>query len=238
GPVVRSLLQLHEWWKVSQRQAADVLLERILDDTGLLYYAASQTLGDARAGALLRMVDTLRDAAMTGASGIADAMHRIELLLTQDSDDAPLRPGRADAVRVMNLHKAKGLEARVVILAAPVPVSDFPPEVHVTRVESGAARGGIVVACGDRTIARPSGWAVMADEERRFEDAERERLRYVAATRAMSELVIARCEYPRAKTSGEDKPDTSAWSPFGEVLTAVGRATVMQPTAAPGRRVA
>jgi ATP-dependent helicase/nuclease subunit A len=78
----------------------------------------------------------------------------------------------------------------------------------------------------------------MADEERRFEDAERERLRYVAATRAMRELGIARCEYPRAKTSSEDKPDTSAWSPFGEVLTAVGRATVMQPTAAPGRRVA
>lgn len=235
--VARSLRQLHEWWKVSQRQAADVLLERILDDSGLLYFAASQTLGDARAGALLRMVDTLRDAAMAGASGIADAMNCIELLLAQDSDDAPLRPGRTDAVRVMNLHKAKGLEAEVVVLAAPVPVPDFPPDVHITRGESGSPSGGIVVSSGDRTIAKPAGWATMADTERSFEDAERERLRYVAATRAMSELVIARCEYPRLKTSTEDRPDTSAWSPFCDVLTAVGMQTEMQPTAAPGRRV-
>ncbi|HSU97638.1 MAG TPA: 3'-5' exonuclease, partial [Gemmatimonadaceae bacterium] len=158
-------------------------------------------------------------------------------LLAQDSDDAPLRPGRTDVVRVMNLHKAKGLEARVVILAAPVPVPDFPPEVHITRGESGSASGGIVVSAGDRTVAQPVGWAAMADVECRFADAERERLRYVAATRAMSELVIARCEYPRLKTSTEDRPDTSAWSPFGEVLTAIDRQTVMQPTAAPGRRV-
>jgi len=235
--VARSLHQLHEWWKVSQRQAADVLLERILADTGLLYFAASQTLGDARAGVLLRLVDMLRDAAMSGASGMNDAMNRIELLLTQDSGDAPLRPGRTDAVRVMNLHKAKGLEAKVVILAAPVPPSDFPPKVHITRGESGLASGGLVVSSGDSMVAQPAGWAAMADVERRFEDAERERLRYVAATRAMSELVIARCEYPKLKTSTEDRPDTSVWSPFGEVLASIGGQVVMQPTAAPGRRV-
>ena len=222
---------------MSQRQAADVLLERILADTGLLYFAASQTLGDARAGVLLRLVDMLRDAAMGGASGMNDAMNRIELLLTQDSGDAPLRPGRTDAVRVMNLHKAKGLEAKVVILAAPVPPSDFPPKVHITRGESGLASGGLVVSSGDSMVAQPAGWAAMADVERRFEDAERERLRYVAATRAMSELVIARCEYPKLKTSTEDRPDTSVWSPFGEVLASIGGQVVMQPTAAPGRRV-
>ena len=235
--VARSLHQLHEWWKTSQRQAADVLLERILDDTGLLCYAASQMLGDARAGALLRLVDTLRQAAMSGASGITDAVNRIEQLLTQDSDDAPLRPGRTDAVRVMNLHKAKGLEAKVVVLAAPVPVTDFPPTVHITRGESGAATGGMVVASGHSTIAQPAGWAAMAEAECGFADAERQRLLYVAATRAMRELVIARCEVPPAKSSKQDKPDTSAWSPFGEILSVIGRRTAMQPTMAPGRRM-
>jgi ATP-dependent helicase/nuclease subunit A len=235
--VARSLQQLHEWWKVSQRQAADVLLERILGDTGLLYFAASQTLGDARAGALLRLVETLRLAATSGSWGINDAMNRIELLLAEDSDDASLRPGRTDAVRVMNLHKAKGLEAKVVILAAPIPATDFPPQVHITRGESGLATGGIVVSSRDRTIAQPVGWTALADAERGFADAERERLRYVAATRAMSELVIARCEYPRAKSSTEDRPDSSAWSPFGDALTSTGRQTVMQLIAAPGRRI-
>ena len=31
----------------------------------------------------------------------------------------PLEPGRTDVVRLMNLHKAKGLEAPVVFLADP-----------------------------------------------------------------------------------------------------------------------
>ncbi|NUQ22055.1 MAG: UvrD-helicase domain-containing protein, partial [Gemmatimonadaceae bacterium] len=119
SPCGRALLQLHEWWKVSQRQPADVLLERILDDTGLLFHAASQTLGDARAGALLHLVEALRRVSVTGASGVSDATERLELLLGKEAADAPLRPGRSDAVRVMNLHKAKGLEATVVILAAP-----------------------------------------------------------------------------------------------------------------------
>ena len=229
------LLQLHEWWKVSQRHASDVLIERILDDTGLLCLAASQSLGDARAGALLQLVEALRVASMTGASGITDAMDRIEALLTQDSDGAPLRPGRTDAVRVMNLHKAKGLEARIVVLAAPIKSSDHEPSVHITRTEVGMASGGIVISAGKIIMAQPVGWMEMADSEKRFAAAEDQRLLYVATTRAMRELVVSRCERPKAKSATEPKPDTSAWSPLGTVLGDLGSETVMLTTAAPGR---
>ncbi len=232
----RALLELHEWWKLSQRRSADVLVERILDDTGLLGFAASQSLGDARAGALLRLVEVLRSASMTGASGITDAMDRIENLLAADTDDAPLRPGRTDAVRVMNLHKAKGLEAKIVILAAPTATSEHAPAVHIVRSENGSTRGGLVISFGNTIIAQPVGWAEMADAETRFEEAEDQRLLYVAATRAMQELVIARCERPKAKTAAEAKPDTSIWAPFGDVLSALNQETRMVTVAAPGRR--
>lgn len=233
---VAGLWQLHEWWKLSQRQAADVLVERILDDTGLLCFAASQPLGNARAGALLRLVEVLRAASTSGASGITDAMDQIEALLARDSDDAPLRPGRLDAVRVMNLHKAKGLEAKVVILAAPVGASEHPPSVHVVRTDSGSASGGIVIISRHTTVAQPAGWAEMMNLETSFAEAERQRLLYVAATRAGNELVIARCERPQAKSRKEPAPDTSAWSPFGSVLDGLDRTTVMTASAAPGRR--
>ncbi|MEO6865844.1 MAG: UvrD-helicase domain-containing protein [Gemmatimonadaceae bacterium] len=230
------LLQLHEWWKVSQRHASDVLVERVLDDTGLLCFAASQSLGDARAGALLQLVEVLRAASTTGASGITDAIDRIDALLTQDSDGTPLRPGRTDAVRVMNLHKAKGLEARIVVLAAPIESSDHEPGVHIVRTDVGAAHGGIVISGGKIIIAQPVGWREMAASERSFAAAEDQRLLYVATTRAMRELVVSRCERPKAKSATEAKPDTSAWSPLGTVLGDRCTETIMLTTAAPGRR--
>lgn len=233
---VNALLQLHEWWMLSQRHAADVLVEGILDDTGLLCFAASQSLGDARAGVLLRLVEALRAASVTGASGVSDAMSRIERLLSEDAEDAPLRPGRTDAVRVMNLHKAKGLEAKIVILASPIAEPDHPPRVHIIRGDSGAATGGLVIANGDTIIAQPLGWEAMAAAEELFAAAEDQRLLYVAATRAMNELVISRCERPKAKSAAETKPDTSFWSPLGDVLSELNRETIMMPSAAPGRR--
>ncbi|HEY8311172.1 MAG TPA: UvrD-helicase domain-containing protein, partial [Gemmatimonadaceae bacterium] len=234
----RALLQLNEWWIVSQRRPADLLVERILEDTGLLCYAASQILGDSRAGALLRLVDVLRTASTAGSSGLADAIERIDRLLTEDSDDIPLRPARADSVRVMNLHKAKGLESKIVILATPTSTSEHPPRVHVVRSEEGAATGGVQILAGTRLIAQPVGWNELADAEQRFAAAETQRLLYVATTRAKKELVIARCELPPTKTSAEPKVDTSFWAPLGELLSqGCGEIHIVH-SVAPARRVA
>ncbi|NUO65047.1 MAG: UvrD-helicase domain-containing protein [Gemmatimonadaceae bacterium] len=228
----RALRQLHEWWKVSQRHPADVLLERILDDTGLLFHAASQTLGDARAGALLHLVEALRASSVTGASAVTDATERLELLLRQEAADAPLRPGRSDAVRVMNLHRAKGLEATVVVLAAPYEGDGFEPTVYVRRDEQGAT-GAMVIEGDGLAIAQPPGWEKMAAEESLFERAEDDRLLYVATTRPMRELVVARC----AKTTKAHGTEHLgwAWTPLAATLAKVGQPLELVATDAPGR---
>jgi ATP-dependent helicase/nuclease subunit A len=239
-PVGRALARLHEWWKVSQRHPADVLIERILDDTGLLYHAASQPLGDARAGALLQLVDALRAVSVNGASGITDAMENIEILLSAEAADAPLRPGRTDAVRVMNLHKAKGLEAEVVVLAAPLDLPARDAAVHVDRGEGGRPRGGLQILfkqhVRDReptVIAQPPGWEAMQEKEAEFLAAERIRILYVAATRAKRELVVSRSA--RVNQSGP-VDDNSLWSPLAPTLDSLARAIELPQSAAPGRR--
>ena len=229
-----ALRQLHQWWRVSQRQAADVLFERILDDTGLLVHAAVQPLGDARAGALLHLVESLRAAAVHGGSAVTDAMERIEVLLAAEAPDAPLRPGRRDAVRVMNLHKAKGLEARVVMLAAPKKDTSYEPVAHVRRDAEGA-NGWLAISAGGILVAQPPGWAAMAAEETRFLDAEDGRLLYVAATRARQELFVARCE-KQTKARGKEY-EKSAWSPLESSLDKHGTDISISVTPAPGRRV-
>ncbi len=234
GLVGAALMQLYEWWKLSQRSPADVLLQRIISDTGLLSYAASQSLGSARAGVFLHLIEVLRTESVLGVGGVSDAMSKIELMLAaKDAVDTPLRPGRSDAVRVMNLHKAKGLEAKVVILAAPIERSDHEPTLHIQRGVDGRPHGGIVFASNNGIVAQPSGWAELAKREMRFASAERERLLYVAATRPEEELVVSRCFHQKAK---ETVIIPSLWENFDAVLTGHVTEVQLPVTPAEGRR--
>ena len=94
------------------------MIEHILDTTGLLVLAASDELGDRNAGHLLQLVSMLR--AGNVGTDLVSAITAIESTLGEDDDDASMRAGETNAVRIMNLHKAKGLEAPVVVLAAPI----------------------------------------------------------------------------------------------------------------------
>ena len=223
-PVERALAVLRRWWILSRRQPTDIVLEHIFEETGLLFLAAGSVLGDARTGALLQMVETVRAEAASGRSGLTDAIDVLDALLDGDSDDAPLRPGRSDTVRVMNLHKTKGLEAEIVILAAPTDRSEHEPDVHVTRGEHGVATGGLLIARGSgkqkQRLAQPVGWDAMQATEAQFQRAEEDRLRYVATTRAKRALVIAQAE----KVGTAVKPDSSMWRPLADTLDSLAGA--------------
>jgi ATP-dependent helicase/nuclease subunit A len=202
----------------------------------LLLHAAAQSLGEARAGALLHLVQSLRAASTLGASGLPEAMEWLETMLGAEAADAPLRPGRMDAVRVMNVHRAKGLEADVVVLAAPLDRSSFDPEVHVTRGDRGTPVGGLCIHWSDgrssRVLAQPPAWAEMQAKESAFQEAEQARLLYVAATRAKREMLVSQCERTLAKSI---KVDESPWRPLERVLDEFAVPVQLPVTAAPGR---
>jgi ATP-dependent helicase/nuclease subunit A len=237
--VGRALARLHGWWLASRRCRPDQLAERILDETGILAYAASQPLGNGRAGALLRVGEVLRMTAGRGATALSSAILAIETMLEQESDDSYLLPGRSDAVRVMNLHKAKGLEARIVVLAAPVKEGEHPVTSHVRRAADGRATGGLRITRTKKqqteVLAQPEGWTAMEAEETAFLAAEKERLLYVAATRARRELIIARLDFMQARGPA---PDGCLWRPLRAEAERIGSSVTFESTAAPGRRPA
>lgn len=220
--VLEALRTLHGWWRRSTMEPADVFIGRLARELGLLPLAASGDLGAIRAGALLYALDTVRAAALAGDASLPGALDALGAALDLTEAEAPLEPGRPDAVRLMNLHQAKGLEGRVVVLADPTNRRAFRPDIHLSRSEDGSARGFLRVTettsgrGRPADLARPLGWAEREDLERRFESAEEVRLLYVAVTRAMEELVVAR--WPDGRGSSPWEP-LDAWLAEGaEVL--------------------
>ncbi len=214
--VEEAFRDLHRWWLASRSEPADVLIERLVAELGLFPHAAAGDLGSVRVGALAYSLDAVRAHAAAGDTSLVGALEALGAALEWDDAEAPLEPGRTDAVRIMNLHKAKGLEARVVILAEPGRKTPRGRNWHVETGEGEERQGWVAVdevreqRWGGRTtvpLARPMGWDRMEDEELRFEDAEEARLLYVAATRAMEELVVAR----RRKRSGSPWDLFDAW---------------------------
>jgi ATP-dependent helicase/nuclease subunit A len=230
----RALRTLHEWWTRAHAWPLEEVVERILDETGLLALAAASDLGESRAGSLVKLVAALRETS-GAASGISGLVETVQDMLAHAEGGAQLRPERRDAVRVMNLHKAKGLEADIVVLAAPADTAEHEPAAHVARSGDAGARSGMLIQDGDDLVAQPPDWAALADREARFQDAERERLLYVAATRAKRELVVARLER-RATKAGEARESKALWKPFDVALLGDGAKLACAIAAAPGRQ--
>ena len=232
-PVEEALATMRRWAAAARTEPADVTVAKLADELGLLAHAAGGELGGVRAGAIAFALDAVRGAGLHGDSSITAALEALEAALMEEEAEAPLEPGRTDVVRLMNLHKAKGLEAPVVILAEPSGERDFALDRHIERTPEGRARGWFSVQRKDdpkdrklRVLARPRAWAEKEAAERAFDKAEDVRLLYVAATRAAEELVIAR--HPTT-------PASSPWHAFDGWLDEHGTALTLTPTPAPAR---
>jgi ATP-dependent helicase/nuclease subunit A len=161
-------------------------VSRALEDSGLLEIHAAQHLGAGRVANLLKVVEmasAAEDAGIRTLRGFVRFLgDRIDT--KSDEEDILLDAGRAqDAVRVMTVHKAKGLAAPVVVLYDWFRGESTRPG-HLLR-DTG---GRWVVKAGP--LEAP-GWEVARVEEARREHAELVRLGYVAATRARDWLVAS-----------------------------------------------
>ncbi len=195
-----ALEKLHVWREWTRSFPATAAFERILEDAGLVPYLASSAMGSSRAGNVVKLLDLMRSRereGWTSFAGLADFMD--EVVEVGDIEEMSLTPGRLNAVRLMNLHRAKGLEAPVVFLAQPVGMKEHAPDRHISRMAGGDTdTGGRGYFAFSRTegwsrtvISQPADWAAMAEEERKYLRAEEERLMYVAATRARDLLVVS-----------------------------------------------
>ena len=192
-----ALVALQRYYRLTRILPATAALERILEDTGYLNFAATSP-GGTDAGDVVHAIDRLRQVAEEGGS-LADAADAFDAdgEATSEVERLPLEPGRTNVVRLMNLHKAKGLEADVVFLADPDGGFKSRVDVHIERTELNA-RGWL------KLVRRTEGsfrvtllgehvdWPAHEAAEMPYLSAEEDRLQYVAATRAREMVVISR----------------------------------------------
>src|ERR1019366_21371 len=152
----------------------------IIEASGYLALAGT-TPGGVDAGDVLHAVDRVRQVVETGGS-LADAADALEAdrEATSEVESLPLDPGRTDVVRLMNLHKAKDLEADVVFLADPAGGLLTRVDAHIERTDL-KARGWMKIvrknenSFGGKLLGEPANWAGHEVAELPYLQAEEDR---------------------------------------------------------------
>lgn len=190
---------LEELWQLrimTQSAPAMSVLERLFDSVGALWpkqgKKAERRVEYARVRQFLAQLrsERLRDFPSL-------ARRALELAEEDAEDELPLEPG-GGAVRIMNLHKAKGLESEIVILANCSGNGLREPKEYR---ESAGGKQTLHICVSEVTgrrnhkIGQEQNWAKFSAEETNYAVAERDRLLYVAVTRAKSMLLVNRSSY-------------------------------------------
>ncbi len=192
GRLRRILERLDEWRRrIRRRPLADVLWE-IYESTGYLAHVAALRDGPQRRANLLRLHEYARQFGTFNRQGLNRFLRFIEALRQSERD---LEPGQAssaagDAVRVMTIHRSKGLEFPVVFvceLGKRFNFADAQGNILFDR-KLGLAMSAVDL---ERRITWPTLPHRIVSQAVRTESlAEELRVLYVALTRARERLVL------------------------------------------------
>ncbi len=205
-----TLQQYRTWMQTLPPRTA---VEKVMEEAGII---PSSMLGQSNQAAAAFPQQFLELVGQEELHSLAALIEYLQELLENGvEEEISLEGGNENALRLMNLHKAKGLEAPVVILANPGKKINGKPAFHIDR-KGDIPQGYLQLTrpIGEyysEILARPQGWEEYEAAEKEYSAAEELRLLYVAATRAKNLLLIS--SYP-------DKPGKSPWNLLSKQLPA------------------
>ncbi len=183
APPLRALHALHER---RTRDSVAALIERLYDETRVLPALTGTRRGEAQIANLEKVIALARQAASLGVLTLRGFTSLLQGRIEEAREEPDLpttKPGDPHTVRILSIHKAKGLEAPIVAFYdsadSPRPQADVVPLWEQARIAVGF-RGG----------CQPPGWDALKLGEEARAAAEARRLLYVACTRARDLLVI------------------------------------------------
>jgi ATP-dependent helicase/nuclease subunit A len=214
-PAITASLALLDQWRVATRWLPPgTALHWLARESGLDCLMRAE--GAAKWWALQAMLDQFRDYSAQGLT-LADA---VSCMLRSRTLQIQVEP-TGEAIRLVNLHKAKGLEARVVILTAGLGGNARSSD-HITTNGSAYFR----LRHQGRVVLAPEPWESLQSNEKIGQQNEQLRLLYVAATRAQETLVVGQLS----------STNRGPWKKFLEPLGPIPQLTIpeqLQPLPTP-----
>ncbi len=201
---------LARWRSFKDRESIAALVARVLEESGFEAALLGEPLGDRKRANARKMVRMARKFDNEGGFTLADYVARLRADRNDppNEDEASTTEELGEAVHLLTIHKAKGLEFPVVILAdldrksssrSDLVVFDpvLGPLINAKDEDDPSHRN----PKGTRSLGR-----LVHDQIRKEEDrAESIRIFYVAATRARDLLVLSVCGDPFAKAKAESE---------------------------------
>ena len=192
----KNLREDHPFLARLRAWARAALLDRILDESGVVARLLAEEAGQRRVADLLHLVELLQRVAGPG-EGPADHARRLaawaegDLRLEGEEEAARRLEQEGDAVRILTLHAAKGLEAPVVALFGGLSERASTDRVPLRRYHTRTAEGW------ERRVWFGRGLSSGLESQVRGEErAELRRLFYVGLTRAQGLLLLPLHEAP------------------------------------------
>ncbi len=200
GPVVEALRILKDYNSEWRWGSIASLIDRFVRDRRLVELA----LGDRRPRERLRryrfLVDRARAYAQAGGASLRGFLKWADRQLDEGTrvTESPVPEADEDAVRVMTVHGAKGLEFPIVVLTGLNSSRRHQSQTVLIDRETGAVEVGVGTK---RDRFATVGYESLAERENQMQTHEDVRLLYVAATRARDHLVLSMFRTARDKDS-------------------------------------
>ncbi len=171
------------------------LIERALEHTGYDLHLLRLPGGPRRLANVRKLVRLAREWEQAEGRDLRGFLDSLALRAGEDAaeareGEAPVEGEDLGAVRLMTIHRAKGLEFEVVCVAD-LGRQRFADEAEVLRLGDGDALGLRIAVPGGGKARAALAYRALGEQRRRRDEDEEKRLFYVAATRAREELVLS-----------------------------------------------
>lgn len=190
--LVHFMDQIEVYREMSRLMPLDEFIWFLLKDTGYYAYVGGLEMGQHRQNNLLLFFERARSFEKTSFKGLFNFVNYIDRVKTRGSDMGEAKELSEDAnvVRLMTIHKSKGLEFPLVILAKADGKFNFRSSDHRLSLHQDLGYGPKIIDKSKR-INFPSMAKLYIDKKIELEqEAEEMRLLYVAMTRAKEKLVF------------------------------------------------
>lgn len=117
--VLQFINQIQRWFEISKRMEVDEFILYLLRETNYMNYVSAMPGGNLRKGNLKLLINRAKKFSQSSLTGVFNFVHFIERMhqTNIDLDAANVISENEDVVRLMSIHKSKGLEFPIVFIA-------------------------------------------------------------------------------------------------------------------------